>query len=343
MAARTVAPAALRSTAEAILGALGTPDDLARDVAESLVAAQLVGHDSHGVIRLVEYADFVHRGAVHPLARAVVASSAGSTAVVDGNWGWGQPACRLAVATAQRIAQAQGIAAVTVRNCNHVGRIGEYVEALAEEGLVGMAWCNADPAVAPYGGRTRMLGTNPVAAGIPLGVDQPPLVMDFATAATAEGKLRIARATGAAVESGLVIDAAGDPATAADAFYAGGALLPFGGHKGYGLSVVIEMLGGALSGNHPGRSPDYRGGNGVVLIALDPDFFVGRSSFLADVEDCATGLRASAPIDPDRPVLLPGDIENQQRERRQDGIPIAGEIWDQLSQLAQRLGLPALS
>lgn len=331
-------PAQLQTTAENILRALGTSDDYAREVAGSLVDAQLAGHDSHGLIRLAEYASFVDRGILHPAAQPEIVAAQGAAAVVDGNWGWGQPACHLAVRAASRIASENGVAAVTIRHCNHIGRIGEYVERLADAGLVGLAWCNADPAVAPYGGKSRLLGTNPIAAGIPLGPGQRPVIMDFATAATAEGKLRVARATGAPIEPGLVIDQQGRPATEAEAFYAGGALLPFGAHKGYGLSVVIEMLGGALSGNHPSSAAGYQGGNGAVLLALDPAFFVTRDDFASDVSACAQAILACPPVTPGRPVLLPGDIENLQRERRQSAVPVADAVWEQLAQLAKRLG-----
>jgi hydroxycarboxylate dehydrogenase B len=338
MSTRSITPTQLLATSVNILRALGTPDHAGRQVAQSLVDAQQAGHDSHGAIRLVEYAGFVERGIVRPAADPEIISSSGAVAAVDGNWGWGQPACHLAVATAERLATEHGVAAVTIRHCNHIGRIGEYVEILAAAGLIGMAFCNAEPVVAPYGGKARILGTNPIAAGIPLGSGRPPVVMDFATAATAEGKLRMARVMGAEIDPGLVIDQAGQPATAAEVFYAGGALLPFGGHKGYALSVIIEMLGGALSGNHPSSAPGYTNGNGAVLLALDPAFFIGADSFLQDVNSCAEALRATPPVIPDRPVLLPGDVENQQRERRRETIPLASEVWGQLMQLARRLG-----
>lgn len=337
MAVRGRAPEELYGVAWDVLRALGTPDDIAAEVASSLVDAQAVGHDSHGLIRLVEYAGFVERGIVRPAARAEVVSTAGSTAVVDGHHGWGHPACRLAVRQAATLARSHGTAGVTVRHCNHVGRIGEYVESLAGQGLVGLAWCNAEPVVAPYGGRARMLGTNPIAAGIPLGPGVPPLVLDFATAAIAEGKLRVARATSAPIPGDVVVDADGRPATSPEAFYAGGALLPFGGHKGYGLSVVVEMLGGALSGNHPSSSPAYVSGNGVVLLALDPGSFVDEDAFVADVAGCAAALRASPPVVPERPVLVPGDLENAQRTLRHEQVPVADEIWDEVARLSERL------
>lgn len=333
-----LSPPDLRTTGRGILVALGTPEDIAEVVAGSLVAAQLVGHDSHGLIRLTEYAEFVRSGKVQPAARPVVTRQ-GSTAVVDGQWGWGQLACALAVSTARALVATNGAAAVTISHCNHIGRIGEYVEEVAADGLIGIAWCNAEPAVAPFGGMRRLLGTNPFAAGIPLAPGKPPAVVDFATAAVAEGKLRVARATGSPIPSDVVIDRLGRPVDNPDAFYEGGALLPFGGHKGYGLSVMIEMLGGALSGNHPSTSPEYTSGNGAVLIVLDPAFFVGGDAFAVDTETCAEALRNSPATAGS--VLVPGDVENQVREQRSERVPVAEEIWAQLKGLAAQLGVPA--
>lgn len=157
----------LERVAAAVLDGAGTPSDLAELVAHSLVESNLVGHDSHGVMRLRQYTSMAASGQVQPAARAIVSHTFGATAVVDGLFGWGQPAAQLATRTAGELAESYGVAAVTISNCNHVGRLGEYVETLARGGLVGMALCNTDAAVAPFGGRTRMLGTNPIAYAVP--------------------------------------------------------------------------------------------------------------------------------------------------------------------------------
>ncbi|MFC6083561.1 Ldh family oxidoreductase [Sphaerisporangium aureirubrum] len=329
----------LTGIATAVMEGLGTPGDLALQVAESLVAANLAGHDSHGVIRLPWYAEFVDRGLAVPAARPEVVASEGATAVVDGRGGWGQPAALFAVERVAELAGRFGAGVVTVRNCNHVGRIGEYVERLAERGLAGVMWCNADPAVAPYGGARRMLGTNPFAAGIPSG-DRPPVIVDFATAAVAEGKLRVVRSAGGTVAPGLIQDAAGNPSTDPEDYYAGGSLLPFGGHKGYGLSVLVELLGGALSGNHPSCLPGYVWGNGVVLIALRPAAFVPQDAYLGDVRDAADALRSSPPSPGADAVRLPGDPERATREHREKaGIPVPAGVWQDLLALGTRLGV----
>src|ERR1700761_3267355 len=247
----------------AALAALGTPAGPAGQVATSLVRSNLVGHDSHGIIRLIQYAGWIADGQIQPAAQPGVSQRQGAIAVIDGHWGFGQSAARLAVDVVAETAAATGVAAVTIRACNHIGRLGEYVSDLADQGLAGLAFCNAGPVVAPFGGAGRALGTNPFAWGAPGGPGGP-LVVDFSTAGVAEGKLKLAAADGRPVAEGLIVDAAGHSSTNADDFYAGGALLPFGGHKGSGLSVMIELLGGLLTGMGTAPTPSYGGGNGEV-------------------------------------------------------------------------------
>lgn len=326
----------LTELATRTLRGLGTPVHIADVVAASLVIANQMGHDSHGVVRLLEYSTFVSGGRVRPDAEPTVVGGRGVVTVIDGNHGWGQYASRHAVDRLIETAAETGAAVVSIRNCNHIGRLGEYSELLAAAGLVSVILCNADPCVAPYGGRERMLGTNPVAAGVPV-AGQRPVVLDFATASVAEGKLRVARATGERVAPGAIIDRDGLPSTDPGDFYDGGALLPFGEHKGYGLSVLAELLGGGLSGNHPSVASRYGGGNGVVMTAYDPAAFGERADFDRDMVETAERLRASQPAHADRPVLLPGDVEAAAFESRRDVVPVAEEIWAALTELMARV------
>lgn len=326
---------AVHALAMEILTLAGTPEPQAKVVAGSLVGSNAVGHDSHGVVRLLEYVTFVDRGLVIPAAEPMVAHGFGAVSVVEGNHGWGQPAAAYAADLAGDAAERFGIGAASVRNCNHIGRIGQYAEQLSERGLVSIIWCNADPCVAPYGGRERMLGTNPLAVGVPVPGGHP-FILDFATAAAAEGKLRVARAKGEHVQSGAVVDKFGEPSTDPEAFYDGGALLPFGAHKGYGISVFIELLGGGLSGNHPSVTSRYEIGNGAVLIAMSPEAFAA-TDFAADVRETVDLLRASKPVDPSRPVKVPGDVEAAVRAQRGDQIPVPAPIWRDLEVLRDRL------
>jgi hydroxycarboxylate dehydrogenase B len=321
-----------------ILRAIGTSPDDALSVADSLVQAQEAGHASHGVIRLIEYTSFVEGGWVIPTGQPRIVSDRGAVALIDGQWGWGQIACKNAVELATQKALALGTATIAIRSCNHIGRLGEYVETLASRNLVSMMWCNADPAVAPFGGRTRVLGTNPFAAGIPTSNED--IIIDFATAGSAEGKLRIARANGQKVPEGLIITKDGKPTNDPEDFYSGGALLPFGGHKGYCMSLLIEILGGALSGNHPSMNAAYSRGNGAVLTVINPEFLVGLAEFSKDVDEAAREIKKSPAANPESPVLLPGEVEQAQRVKNKDSIEISTAIWQSIQELAVKVTKP---
>ena len=330
----------LQRLGESILEAVGTPPDLARIVAASLVAANLAGHDSHGVMRLPSYVEFVRTGHVVPAARPSVESRHGATTMLDGHRGWGQPAARLAAETAIALAAEHGIGAVSVHRCNHIGRLGEYVEAMTRAGMMGLALCHGGPAVAPYGGRDRLLGTNPFAWAAPTADPQRPLVLDFATAAVAEGKLQVARATGQAIEPGLIVDAQGRPSTSLPDFYAGGALRPFGGHKGYALSVMVEFLAGALSGAAPSCLPEYDGSNDTLMIACDIATFRPLAGFVDQAARFYATVKASQPAEGFDAVVLPGEPEAQaRRQRLEGGIPLPEQTRTELRELAAQLGL----
>ncbi len=324
-----------------LLLALRTPQDLARVVAGALHGANLAGHDSHGVIRMPEYAQRVREGKIDPGARPEVVRRRGAGACVSARRGWGQPAGCLAAETAAEIAGELGVGAVVLQESPHVGRLADYVELIAGKGRVGMAVVNAWVRVAPFGGRDRRLGTDPIAFGIPRAGTQRPIVVDFATSVLAEGKLKVALADGAAVAPGAIIDADGNPTEDPADFYAGGSLLSAQGHKGYGLAVAIEALGGALSGMGPAMIPGYRDGNGMFVLALEPEAFTPADRFLSQVEEMAEAL-LSAPAAPGaQAVVLPGDPEARSAERRlRDGIPIAEKTWVQLRRLADELGVP---
>jgi LDH2 family malate/lactate/ureidoglycolate dehydrogenase len=318
-----------------VLMRVSTPEDNALSVAQSLVSAQEAGHASHGVIRLIEYTSFVKKGTVIPGAQPKLLREVGAIGIIDGNWGWGQVACKFALAKVKEQISNFGTYTITVKNVNHIGRLGEYMETLTKEGLFSMMWCNSDPAVAAYGGVTRMFGTNPFAAGIPNGKE--PIIIDFATAASAEGKLRVARANGQSVPTGMVIDKDGQDSTDPKAFYDGGSILPFGGHKGYCMSLFVELVGGALSGGHAAMAKSYIRGNGTVLIAMDPEFFVGSEIFEAEIAESAAKIKSTRPAKPENPVLLPGEVENQCRARNKEQVHISEPIWQSILELQNSL------
>nr|WP_276617657.1 Ldh family oxidoreductase [Streptomyces coryli] len=317
--------------AAALLRAAHVPPEPARDIARSLVEADLVGHGSHGVRRLPAYLSAVRDGVVDPTRTGEVRSRHGATAVVAGQRAFGQLAARRAAAEVAALCEEFAAGVVTIEDCNHVGRLGEYTAELADRGLVAVAMSNADPTVAPYGGRERRLGTNPMSWALPRAAGRPPLLMDWATAAVAEGKLGVARAEGRSVPPGLVVDAAGAATTDPEDFYRGGALLPFGGHKGYGLSVVIEVIGGLLTRTGISSLPGYDGRFGTVLIGVRIDAFVSLATFREETEKFCAELARTPLAEGHEEILVPGEPEERTRTHRlAHGIPLPRQTWQEL-------------
>jgi LDH2 family malate/lactate/ureidoglycolate dehydrogenase len=332
-------PAAeLLDVAVAVLVSVGTPPADARTVAGSLVRSNLLGHDSHGVRRLPGYVAAVQQGRVDPSAQPTAEHTRPGAVVVHGRRAFGQLSAGRATRELLEITagdlRASGVA--VVRDCNHVGRLGEYVAYLAEHDLVAMAFGNADPTVAPYGGRERRLGTNPLAWAVPRARGKPPVVMDWATAGVAEGKLAVARDRHQEIPHGLVLDAGGYASTDPNDFYTGGVLLPFGGHKGYGLSVLIELVGGLLTGAGVGSMPGYTGDFGTVLVAFALDAFQPADLFRVKAEEFCQSLGDTPPAHGHTEVLVPGEPEERIRVvRERDGIPITEATWSELKALTQ--------
>jgi LDH2 family malate/lactate/ureidoglycolate dehydrogenase len=330
----------LRPFATSVFESVGTPSDLAAFVADSLVDANLAGHDSHGVLRLPGYCGSLRAGDIIPSARCRLVKRDRATAIVDGALGWGQPAMHLAAETVIELARDCGLGAVAVRNCYHVGRVTPYVETVARAGMIGIAMSNAGPGVAPFGSRQRVLGTNPFAWSMPIGGDGEVLSFDIATAAIAEGKLRVARANGKQVDDNMLVDAEGKPTNNPNDFFSGGAILPFGGHKGNGISILAQMLGRALAGMDTTGFDGPRGANGPIIIAIDPTCFTTLEEFGSEVAAQAALITRSAPAEGFDQVLLPGEVERRTAlDRGTNGIPIPDTTWAELAQLANSLGI----
>ncbi len=339
----TFTPSFLQTLTARIFVALNTPDDLAEVVSDSLVDANLAGHDTHGVIMAPPYAAQIRAGWLKPAARASVepASALPATLAVNGAMGWGPPAAFLAANETMKRAQQFGIGAAVIRQCQHIGRLGQYVERIAAHHLIGIVACNTGSAVAPFGSKQRMLGTNPIAISAPRQGSQAPVVFDGSTSVVAGNKLMVLAHKGLPAPAGWIIDRNGEPSTQPDDYLTGGgALLPLGGHKGYALSVMVELLAGLLSGNSAPFLPDFAGGNGVLVIAIQPEAFMPIDHYLAQVERVCEALKAARRMDPAREVLLPGEPEQiARRERTANGIPMAETTWKSLCDLAESLGV----
>ncbi|MFN8663270.1 MAG: Ldh family oxidoreductase [Thermomicrobiales bacterium] len=330
----------LRELSRALLVSCGTPEDRADIVADGLVNANLAGHDSHGVLRLPGYLSGVEQRHVIPGNAPRVTSTSGATAIIDADHGWGQPAMWLATETVLDLAREHGVAAAVVHNSYHIGRVAPYVEWLADHGIVAIAMANAAPAVAPFGGSQRVLGTNPIAWAVPRDEGKQPVSFDVATAGIAEGKLRVARAKGLPVAEGNLVDREGRPTTDPHDFYAGGALLPFGGHKGSGFSLLAQFLGRGLAHMDPSAYDGPRGVNGPLIIALDVSRFSDPRDFRTAIEaqcDVVTACRPREGVDV---VRLPGEPELANREERlRAGIHVPDATWQELRELAARQGV----
>jgi uncharacterized oxidoreductase len=322
------------------------PEEDAAWVATLLVRANLRGHDSHGVIRIPHYVRSLKAGETNPTPSIRVEHETAVIARLDGDLGFGQVVARRGIALAIDKAKAQGLSAVTLRRTNHVGRLADYAEMAAAEGLVGMLWVNVPMAlnVAPWGGAARRLGTNPHAIAVPGPGGTVAMSHDFATSVWAEGKLKVKFNRGEKAAPGVMLNGRGEPSTDPREYYADppGSLLTAGEHKGYGLSLVIEILAGILSGTGAARPKPGPVRNGTLMMCLDPERFLP----LADLHARVAGLFAfvrSAPLAAGaREILIPGEPEERTlRERRATGVPLDDETWRQIRECAAEVGVRA--
>jgi uncharacterized oxidoreductase len=337
----------LQSVGSKILAALRVPADEATWVAELLVRANLAGHDSHGVICIPQYARAVRAAEVHAGAPIEIVQESPSTALINGNWGLGQVVSRRAMNIAIQKAQETTISSVAAHNLYHVGRLADYTRMAAEHNLVGIMMVNgggASPLVAPFGGTAGRLGTNPISIAFPTG-GAVPILFDMATSIAAEGKVRVTRNRGEQAPDGWLLDKQGNPTTDPNALYQSprGAILPFGGsagHKGYGLALVVEILGGIVARAGYARPGAARFSNGTFIIAIDISAFLDPGQFRTEVDDLLQYVKSAPKASGVEAILYPGEPEDQERQRReQDGIPLDDETWQQIRTLAQDLGI----
>jgi hydroxycarboxylate dehydrogenase B len=335
----------LRTVTEQVFAAAGAPADLAREMAEALVGANLAGHDSHGVIRIPTYLGQIEDGSLDPAARPVVVKETATTALVDGMWGFGHVAAKFGTDVAIRKAKASGSAVVSIVRCNHIGRLGQWASQAAAQDVVAMVVVGGNGGssrmgqgiAAPFGGAERALSTNPIAIGVP-GGEAPDMTIDFATTVVAEGKLQVARAKGAPVPPGAILDKHGRPTTDANDFYDGGMLLPFGGHKGYALAMFVEMLGGALS---PGDEYNGDGRRGAAVVwAVDAFAFRSKESYEKNADFVLKRIKGIKPAEGFSEVMIPGEPElKSAAERERDGIPVADATWEQIVAGGKKVGV----
>jgi uncharacterized oxidoreductase len=336
----------LRDLARRALVATGSDAGEATIVADHLVEANLAGHDSHGIGLLPMYLGDRRSGMIKANRHATLEVDGGVFGGFTGEMGYGQVVVGEAFAWGIEKAKAGGTAIVTVREAYHIGRVGAYAEQAAAAGLVSVIFVNVvggSPVVAPFAGTDARLQTNPIAIGVPGEDGTAAMVLDFATSRMPVGKIRVAAAEGRPVPPGTLIDATGAPTQDPRTFFRTprASLLPFGEHKGYGLSLMCEVLGGAMSRSRSNRQTGSTGRmtNGVFAIVLDPARF-GTGSFHEEVAAIVAHVKASRPASPGVPVMVPGEPERKARAvRNTAGVPIDEESWRQITAAAVAVGV----
>lgn len=344
----TVRAEELQRIGEALLRAAGASAEEAATVAKGCVNANLVGHDSHGIILVPTYIERMARQHIVPGAPFNVVKESATTTVIDGNWGFGFVVNERAMRMTIEKARTNQVAAATVFRQSHVGRLAAYPLLAAAEGMIGLATADSGrspKAVAPFGGREARLGTNPIAIAVPSDLEAP-LYLDMATSAVAHGKVSLAASRGQPIPEGWVIDRDGRQTTDPSALLRnGGALLPLGGSEGYkgsGLAVIVEILCGLLTGLGFGVEPTGRHNDGCFLAAFNVEAFRPLAEFKKEVAAFARYLKATPPAPGSTGVFYPGELEFvREQERRRDGIAVEDATWNKLRALAQGYGMAA--
>ena len=329
-----------------VFTARGVPDGDAAWIATMLVRANLRGHDSHGVIRVPQYVAALKAGTLNPKPNLRLVVDTSTVAILDGDGGFGQVVARRGIGLAIERTGAHGLAAVALRGANHVGRLADYAEMAAQAGLIGLLWANARGGlnVAPWGGAARRLGTNPHAVAVPGPDGVVSMSHDFASSVWAEGKLRVKFNRGETVPAGIMLNGHGEPSTDPRQYYTEppGSLLTAGAHKGFGLSVAIEILGGILSGAGAASGEPSVFRNGTLIVAIDPARFLPLTDFHAQVAALLQWVRSAPLAAGATEILIPGEPEaRMERERRAGGVPIEETTWKQIQDVAREVGVDA--
>jgi len=324
-----------------ILQAAGASQEEAQTVADHMVGANLAGHDSHGVLLLPMYVASIKNGHAVPGAPFEIVRETPTTLVINGHWGFGQIVSTRAMQQVIDKAQEQGLAAATVYYQSHVGRLADYPLMAARVGMIGVMMADSGrtaKAVAPFGGKDRRLGTNPLCIALPSDLTGP-VFLDMATSQAAAGKLSVYRNRQQPVPAGWLLDREGNPTTDPAAFFQGGALLPLGGmqgYKGYGLSFMVEVFSGILTGLGFGHDPTGPHNDGCFMLAMQVGAFFPLDEFKRQVEAFVRYLKDSPPASGSTEVLYPGELEYRtEQQRRQEGIVVEEQTWEALQRVAQ--------
>lgn len=340
---KIVKPDNLLRFGEAVLTAHGVPQADAHLLADSLVAAELWGHSSHGMLRLPWYVDRLRNGVMKAVTQADTVIDQGALVVLDGNDGIGQVLTTQAVKLGVERARAHGVSAVGIRHSNHFGTAAYFTRMAADAGCVALLATNASPAMAPWGGREKKIGTNPWSIAAPAG-SRGVAVMDIANTAVARGKIYLAAERNESIPPTWAADERGRPTTnAQDAIH--GLILPMAGHKGYVMSFMMDVLAGVLTGSHFGSQvagpydPTRRSGCGHMLITIDIDAVMPRVEFEARMNALIDEIKSCPTADGVEDIFFPGELEAVNTAANLiSGIELADQTWSSLEKLSRETG-----
>jgi uncharacterized oxidoreductase len=325
----------------AIMHGAGCATDEAKTVARRLVDSNLVGHDSHGVLRVAKYLEWMRDGTLKQNTQPTVVFESDTIAIINGNRGFGQVIGEFAAQLGIAKAAEKGIAMIGLTNCGHLGRVGDWADMAADAGQVSLHFLNTSGAqrVAPFGGSDRRLSTNPISIGVPVD-GRDPVILDVTTSTVAEGKLMVAVNKGEQVPQGWIIDKEGAPTTEPKDFYAGGALLTVGAHKGSGLSMITDLLAGAVSTGRSSDPDDTILRNNMLSIYIAPSIYDPDGGVAREARRFVDFVKASPPAKQGEPVLAPGDVERRNRASRLvNGVPVDDKTWADLIGAAASVGI----
>ncbi len=336
----------LRKVVCAVFEGGGVPEPVAAQVAHSLVENNLTGHDSHGVLRVTYYVRDLLDGKINPHAEVAVTRETPTTGLLDGNRIFGIVGVRQAMALAIEKARVQNVGLVVIANTHHTGRMGEYVVQAAEAGFIGLVF-GRGPAkggiVAPYLGTSRALNTNPIAWGVPA-KDHPPVFMDYATSVCAQGKISVALDKGQSLPVGWLLNADGEPTTDPQDYFRGGIMLPFGGHKGYGLGTLVELVASGLTGTACSMFPDFVPDFATVVMAINIEAFCPLEQFRLMVDTFVATIKAGRKAPGVEEILVPGEPEwNTRAARLRDGLDLPDATWQRIVDAGKLCGVDVTS
>ena len=332
----------LRNIADTLLRAAGASAEEAETVSRLSIGANLAGHDSHGIMLLPTYIDRIERGHIVPGAPFEIEKETDTTLVINGNWGFGYSVSERAMKMTIEKAQKHNVAATTIYQQSHVGRVGAYPIMAAKAGMIGMMTADSGRSpktVAPFGGAEAKLGTNPISFSIPSNMDGT-FYIDMATSAVAAGKVKLAMARGADIPEGWVVDKNGQATTNPADLYDGGVLLPLGGpegHKGYALSSIVEIFSGILTGLGFGVEKTGKHNDGVFMAAFKVEAFRSLDTFKSEIDEFASYLKSTKTQVGVDEVFYPGELEHiREIERLRDGCMIEDTTWAKLKEVAEK-------